>query len=116
MLLKNQIENKQIKTRKKQPYMQTSQAIFIINHNHVTTQTDSLVSVYQRLYPKIVVRATFRIQTLGNIYNYIKTKLLINSLGKEVNQTIYRKYFCQKRPSRDAPENRRSQKTKVLKH
>ena len=65
---------------------------------------------------KIVVRATFRIQTLGNIDNYIKTKLLINSLGKEVNQTIYRKYFCQKRPSRDAPENRRSQKTKVLKY
>ena len=65
---------------------------------------------------KIVVRAIFRIQTLGNIYNYIKTKLFINSLGKEVNQTIYRKYLCQKRPSRDAPENRGSQKTKVLKH
>ena len=96
--------------------MQTSQAIFIINHNHVTTQTDSLVTVYQRLYPKIVVRATFRIQTLGTIYNYIKTKLLINSLGKEVSQTIYRKYFCQKRPLRDAPENRRTQKTKVLRH
>ena len=64
----------------------------------------------------MVIRRTFRIQTLGNTYNYIKTKLKINPLGKQVNQTIYRKYFCQTRPSRDAPENRCSRKIKVLKH
>ena len=58
----------------------------------------------------------FRIQTLRNTYNYIKTKPLINSLGKQVNPTIYCKYFCQNRQSSDTPENRRSQKTKVLKH
>ena len=41
MILKNQKTKKQKKKQeKKQPYMQTSQAIFIINHNHVTTQTD----------------------------------------------------------------------------
>ena len=35
------IKSKKIKKQeKKQPYMQTSQAIFIVNHNRGTTQTD----------------------------------------------------------------------------
>ena len=54
--------------------MQTSRAIFIINHNHVTTQTVGWFHI-SALSPKIVVRTTFRMQTLGNTYNDIKTKL-----------------------------------------
>ena len=48
MILKNKKTTKQNKT-KKQPYMQTSQSIFIINHNHLTTQTDWFVSIYHQL-------------------------------------------------------------------